>query len=966
MASDFSNRVIGVLVERTHDIVDAAEAIIRGGGVFMPIDKSYPKDRIDYMMQDAGASLLLSSDIPKGQGCLDWGDRDMDDPAMILYTSGTSGRPKGVVHTRRSIEAMIADTMQIAPMGPGNNVAIVAGFTFIASQFLIFTALKHGAAIHIVDEATKQDFDLLYSYINEHDIDIIFLPPTIAAVMIEEYDMQGITILSAGDKLRGFNAKHPCELYNMYGSTEGVIVTAGKINGKEPDISIGKPLEGIDVRIVDEQMNDVPEGEVGELIYSGPIQAREYLNLPEQTAQKWFFGADGRRWFRMGDRVRRKADGNLYYVGRTDNMVKIRGFRVETGEVERQISRVVLSAEIAVVMRTVHGIDHLVCFYEDKEEIDIAAVKEEIGKTLAGYMIPDIWVRLAHLPRNSNGKVVRRELPVPASGTDKLSVVFNEVEMRIVEAAKLIIGDTISLDDNFFECGGTSLGAIRLATQLKTMGIHITGSKIMQLKVLRLVAKEAGVDYERLWTPEQYREICDSFAKRGETIRKVLPLSTEQEDILLRYLMHPDSTAYRHVFMLKLDSRVDKDILRSVINEVSDRYQVLRSAIVIHHKSPFQQIITDRRVPLDVFTDSDQEDIRYVKSLYQQYMHTPYDPEISSLMRLGYVPFADGTSFLLVLVNNVSVSMDIARHTIHDVMDGLCRHYPEDVSMTGWRDLAALALNNEKHNEKGRGDIEIPKPADNGLIRTFSPLRHGKPSVTFIHTGNTGSDAYYRLADKIGEDCAFAVIEPYNLFHQNDIQHGIKAIAAKYVEILRDYQPEGPYILGGWCYGGVVAHEMAYQLQTMGEEVRHLMMFDSHALTDDKLTSMAKDMQGTVNREYFETCPLFEDLRGQGLLEAMVNNSAQVCYDLLHHRPSMFHGAVTYFKPLRTPVAATGKALEYWKKMMEFDAGNYENFCDRNLLHIIHTPHEHDLMMDDESLAITVPVIKSIINASET
>jgi len=962
MAFDFSNKVVGVLVERTHDIVDAAEAILGGGGIFMPIDKDYPKDRIDYMMQDAGAALLLTTDIPQGKGRLDWGGRDLDDPAMILYTSGTSGRPKGVVHTRRSIEAMIANTLQVVPMGSENNVAIIAGFTFIASQFLIFTALKQNAAIHIVDEATKQDFDLLYHYLKEHRIDIVFLPPTLATVMVEEYDMRGISILSAGDKLRNFNAKYPCELYNMYGSTEGVIVTAGKINGDEPIISIGKPLEGIDVRIVDEQMHDVPEGDVGELIYSGPIQAREYLNLPEQTAEKWFAGTDGKRWFRMGDRVRREAEGNLYYVGRTDNMVKIRGFRVETGEVERQISRAVPSAEIAVVMRTVHGIDHLVCFYEDKEEMDTVAVKTAIEISLAEYMIPDIWMRMNRLPRNANGKVVRRKLPTPASGTDKLSVVFNEVEMRVIEAARLIVGGTLSLDDNFFECGGTSLGAIKLATQLKTMGIHITGSKIMELKMLRLVAQNAKVDYERLWTPEQYREICDSFASRGETVQKVLPISTEQEDILLRYLMHPDSTAYRNVFMLKLDSQVDEFVLRNAINGISDRCEVLRSAIVIHHKAPFQQTITDRRVPLDVFNNTEKENITFVKSLYQQYMHTPYDPEVSSLMRLGYVPLGDGTSFLLVLVHNVSATISIARQTIHDIMDELCRHYPEDVSITGWRDLTALALRNGNKEEQRIRDVEIRKPVDNGLIRTYSPLQPGKPSVTFVHTGNTGSDAYYRLADKIGKDCAFSVIEPYNLFHQDDIKHGIKAIAAKYVDILRNYQSEGPYILGGWCYGGVVAHEMACQLQEMGKEVRHLIMFDSHALTDDKLTSMAKEMQATVNREYFETCPLFEELRGQGLLEAMVNNSTQVCYDLLHHTPSVFRGNVTYFKPLQTPMAAKGKVLDYWKKMMEFDAGNYEHYCNRNLLHIINTPHEHDLMMDDESFVITIPAIKSILN----
>jgi len=964
MAFDCSGKVVGVLVGRTHDIVDAAEAVIRGGGVFMPIDKEYPQDRIDYMMKDAGASMLLTDGIPKGEGRLEWGNRDMDAPAMILYTSGTSGRPKGVVHTRRSIEAMIETTLQVVPIESGCNVAVVAGFTFIASQFLIFTALKQRAAIHIVDDATRQDFDLLYNFFRERRINVVFLPPAIATVMAEEYDMRGITMLSAGDKLRKFNAKYPCELHNMYGSTEGVIVTAGKIVGGDSNISVGRPTEGTEVRIVDEQMNNVPDGEVGELIYCGAIQAKEYLNLPEQTAQKWFIAENGRRWFRMGDRVRREADGRIFYVGRTDNMVKIRGFRVETGEVERQISLAVPSAELAVVMRTVHGIDHLVCFYEDNTEMDVASVKEKIKRTLAEYMIPDIWLRLKCLPRNTNGKVMRSELPVPSSGADKLSVIFNEVEMRIVEAAKLVLGDTISLDDNFFDCGGTSLGAIRLATLLKTMGIHITGSRIMQLKLLRSVASDAKVDYKRLWSPEQYREICDSYSQRGENIQKVLPLSTEQEDILLRYLMHPDSTAYRNVFMLKLDSQVSEEVLRNAIGTATLRYEELRASIAIHHKAPFQQIITNRSVPLDLFSDSENASLIYAKKLYQQYMHTPYDPETSSLMRLGYVPLGDGTSFLLILVNNISASMSVARRAIHDIMDELCRHYPEDVSMAGWRDLTSLALSNVIPGEKSNGDTPIQKPIDNGLIRSYSPLQHGKPSVVFVHTGNTGSDAYFRLADKIGKDCAFAVIEPYNIFHQNDIRHGIGAIARKYVEILRDYQPEGPYILGGWCYGGVVAHEMACQLQTMGENVTHLFLFDSHALTDDNLTSMAKDMQKNVNRQYFETSPLFEDMRGQGLLEAMVKNSAQVCYDLLHHRPSVFHGAVTYFKPMQTPLAATGKALDYWRKMMEFDAGNYENFCDRHQLNIINTPHEHDLMMDDESLTITVPAIKGAIKGN--
>ncbi len=981
---DAQNCVVAVLVPRTVDIIIGLQVARACGGVFMPMDDAYPTERINYMLRDADARYLLTTKELWNEKGLDFkleNVRFFDAPlptshtslispepsllsaSLILYTSGTTGNPKGVVHTTKSIDAIVKSTLQIAPVKEDDNIAIFAGFTFIASQFLIYTALQKGASLHIIDEVTKQDIERLHQYLKDHHIDYVFLPPTLATVLVEEYDMRGIVILSAGDKLRNFKPKYPCQLYNMYGSTEGVIVIAGQVQGDEETVPLGKPMEGIELRIVDENLKDVSEGENGELIYAGDIQAKEYLNLPEQTAEKWFVDTDGRRWFRMGDRVRRTADGTIYYVGRTDNMVKIRGFRVETGEVERQISAVCPRAIFAVVMRNVHGIDHLVCFYESSESINEEQIKNDISLSLASYMIPDIWVRMKALPRNANGKVVRNQLPTPTVANDKLSTIFNEVEMRVVEAAKLIIGQTFSLDDNFFDCGGTSLGAIKLATQLKTMGIRISASKILELKYLRAVAEQATVDYERMWTPEQYREIRESFAQRGETIQKVLPLTTEHEDLLYRYLMHSDSTAYRNVFILKMDSHIKESVLRDAIDHTSEKNEVLRSAIAIHHRALFQQVVTDRCLPLDsIPMPEGKQPLRMVKDVYQQLMHLPYDPEISSIIRFAYIPIHDGTSYLLCLVHNVSASMNIARRALFDVMTCLSEHNPDDASISSWRDLIELALSNSTDDKVLAKTSSTPFPTGEGmekspLIRTYSPLQPNKPAVTFVHTGNTGSDAYYHLADKIGPYCSFAVLEPYNLFHSDDIQHGIKAIARKYIEILRNYQSEGPYILGGWCYGGVVAHEMACQMQEQGLEVKHLFMFDSHALAENRLVSMAKNMFGTVNRKYFEECPLFEDLRGQGLLDAMVRNCSQVTYDLAHHVPSHFEGSVTYFKPMQIPLAATGKSKEYWEEMMKFDAGNFENYCNREKMEIIHTPHEHDLMMDDESLAITVPKI---------
>lgn len=981
---------VGVKVPYSKDIMVHAIAIHKLGAVYVPIDNDYPDDRVQYMRQDSTQ------------------EKHDSEVAMIIYTSGTTGRPKGVVHTHKSLMAIVHWLVphpgeewldsQPTPMSPDTRCGIVTGFSFLGTTIMLFSTLAAGGTLYFANTVERLDMASMYQFLQRNSITHIFMSSSLGMAMVEAYDTTGTLICVGGEKLRGFKSKAGQKLLNIYGSTEGAMVCNAYVSGTEQDIPIGKTCPGVITRIVEAspdpskggEIVDVKQGEIGELIYSADFMAREYLHLPEQTAAKWqthlqpsLVGRENIRYYHTGDRVRQDAEGNIYCLGRTDNMVKVRGYRVETGEVERQISLVVPNTELVVVLRRVHGIDHLVCFYQAPEEWDTTVVKVEVSKRLAEYMVPDIWVRMDKFPRNTNGKVIRGELCVPSTNGDKLSAIYNEVEMRVVEAAKFVLGEIISLDDNFFECGGTSLGAIKLATQLKLMGIHTTGSKIMQLKVLRKVAAEAQVDYERLWTPEQWQEIHNSFASRGEHIQKVLPLQTETEDELIRYLMHPDSPMDKSVFVLQVDSILDTEYLQEAIRKGAMENDNIRSSLVIHHHLPFQIAITDRIPKLQVINSDSDNLLPEAITTFNRLMHSPYDPETDCIIDYTYLKGKQGKSYIFVSVNYTGKYLQDIRCGLLTSLTELASHYSGDTSIRDWCILLEQSLQSPSNSPKKKSEgTQLTLPQNNGLIRVYTPLAPSeplqpsetrqmrmKPSVVFIHTGNTGSDAYYRLADKIGDCCAFSVIEPYNLFHQDDIQHGIKAIAKKYIEILRDYQPQGPYILGGWCYGGIVAHEMACQLQAMGETVSHLIMFDSHALAqptsstspEPSLTSMAADMMGDVNREYFETSPLFQDLREQGLLEAMVRNSAQVSYDMLHHTPSLFHGPVTYFKPLQTPMAATGKALEYWKKMMEFDAGNYENYCDRNQLHIYNTPHEHDLMMDDESLSITVPIIKKLL-----
>ena len=313
------------------------------------------------------------------------------------------------------------------------------------------------------------------------------------------------------------------------------------------------------------------------------------------------------------------------------------------------------------------------------------------------------------------------------------------------------------------------------------------------------------------------------------------------------------------------------------------------------------------------------------------------------------------------MTSHVAFSKAQVRKYIARIMSVLEEKYPDDKSIHEWcKILDGTLTDNLTENTKPVKESKLRKldrPISNIPPEICIYSKNSGSHITFIHTGNTGSEAYYRLADRIRDKISFSVIEPFNLYHIEKATYGIPNIAKRYIEILKRHQPEGPYILGGWCYGGMIAHEMACQLQNAGEDVKYLFMLDSHAITDETLRNMANNMFAASGREYFETSPLFADLREAGMLEAMIINSEHVYHDMATHVPSFFSGSVTYFKPDVVPAESSGNARKYWEMMMTFQAGNYERFCSRELFRIIHTPHEHDLMMDDPSLDIIVPEI---------
>lgn len=992
---------VAVYVPYTKDIMLGAVAALRTGCIFIPFDEAYPEKRLEYMLEDSETTAILTtralweskrlhfpeervicldesfhpmsgeetgmnqggSDFPSAPQSPDFGD---EDPAMLLYTSGTTGKPKGVLHTHRML-LHIADCAKVHPdavMNADTRSGIMSSFPFVATMMFLIGPLLKGGTVCIAPEVARKDMGYLYQFIREMHITHIFLPSGLAAIMAEDYDLKGVSVFAAGEKLRNF---HPCSpdnvLINLYGSTEVCPIISKKIHGNEERILVGKPYRNTKAMIVDEELQPVGPGVAGELIVSNDYMSCGYHKLPALSAEKWFV-LNGMRWYHTGDRATCTADGDFDILGRTDNMVKLSGFRIETGEVEAQINRAVSQldrtdvGQVVVVVKNLNGTDHLSCYYEANHELDKNAVKAEIANYLAEYMIPDVWVRLDALPRNLNGKVMRNELPNPKRERKNTGLIDSVVLFRVLTTAEDVLEtDThIGPDERFTDVGGTSLIAMKYAIALRSQGIKITGKQILQYNTFRKIADVADVAYEQLWGQEEYEAIQRDFALRGERIEKVLPIDNWQDEMLFRQLISPDSHSYRNVVFLQVDSIINEQYLREALDIIARENEQLRSAIVFHGTPVIQQVITDRRIPLEMM-DSPVYDSHTLGKLRDSLYNVPIDLQYSCLMKMVCL-HANQRSFLFVLTHNIAVSQRQLRHYLSRLMRVLAVHYPDDVSISGWAEMLELGMDEDEPDvTEGRTPVAIRKDTPSEIC-VYSA--NDGPKIVFVHTANTGSDAYYQLADRIGDTMSFAVIEPYNLYHPDDVRHSIRDIASNYVRILKEYQPNGPYILGGWCYGGVVAHEMACQLRKAGEEVQHLIMLDSHALDNNHLREMSNGMFSEINIEYFETCPLFAELREAGMLEAMVRNAVNVADDLTHHIPSFFDGDVTYFKPDQIPAGVTGDNLKYWAKMMEFEAGNYENYCDKTKLHIVHTPHEHDLMMDDASLNIIVPELYKI------
>jgi amino acid adenylation domain-containing protein len=502
---------VGILLERSVNFVVAVLGIIKAGGTYVPLDGTYPKQRLQFMLEDADVRLLLT-ERNQPQVATDATEvvyldhaaellanvsrenpenvNQAEDLAYVMYTSGSTGQPKGVAVTHRAINRLVRNT-EYVKLESSDRVGQTSNVSFDGATFEIWGALLHGATLVVLPKETVLSPLELKREIAKRKISVMFLTTALFNQMAQSVPEAFASLRylifggEASDALavkRVVERGKPQHLVNGYGPTEGTtFTTTYEVNEVTPGhaLPIGRPLSNTEVWVLDRQGHLAPAGVTGELYIGGDGIAREYLGRPDLTAERFvphpFSNEPGARLYRTGDLVRYMSDGNIVFLKRMDHQVKVRGFRVELGEIEAALNQYwAISESVVIDNDDLPGGTRLIAYIVPEEGVEPASAElyAFLKEKIPSYMIPSIFVTLKEIPLTPNGKVNRAELPVPQMSEDGASANFvaprSPLEETLAEIWRETLGVAqIGVESNFFDLGGHSLMATRVVTQIR-------------------------------------------------------------------------------------------------------------------------------------------------------------------------------------------------------------------------------------------------------------------------------------------------------------------------------------------------------------------------------------------------------------------------------------------------------------------------------------------------------------------
>jgi amino acid adenylation domain-containing protein len=606
---------IGIAVERSLDLVIATLATMKAGAAYVPLDPSYPMDRLAFMAADAGIPLLLTQQalavdlapLAPAQICLDadWptiahesdarlsGVIDPESAAYVIYTSGSTGKPKGVSVPHRALASFLASMAAEPGFHASDRLLAVTSLSFDIAGLELFLPLTTGGSVEIASRAATTDGAALARIIDERAITVMQATPSTWRLLLDaDWPGAAIKILVGGEavprELVNRLVPRAASVWNMYGPTETTIWSCvQRLDLGDGAVLIGRPIANTQVYVLDAAGGPVPIGVPGELYIGGEGVALGYLDRPELTAER-FVGSPfvaGARLYRTGDLCRFRANGALEFLSRLDFQVKIRGFRVELGEIEAAIASHPAARQVVVVAREdTPGDRRLVAYLVVESEIPAADLRALLKQTLPDYMIPSAFVTLAALPLTANGKIDRRALPAPDAVTIEAKA---HVAPRgpVEEALAGIFADVlkipdVSADADFFELGGHSLLAAQVKARLAaTFQVEIPLAAMFEAPtVAALAARIASAmsSGRGLAAPPLTRGRHGSYG----------PLSFGQERLWFLAQLEPDDRSYNMPIGVRFEGALDRVALAAALRELTRRHEVLRTTMAVVDQRP--------------------------------------------------------------------------------------------------------------------------------------------------------------------------------------------------------------------------------------------------------------------------------------------------------------------------------------------------------------------------------------------
>ncbi len=681
---------VGTCVERSPEMVVAILAILKAGGAYVPLDPGYPAERLAFLLRDSGARVLVAGEglaerfggfggeVVEPAHSPPAGGSEGDDArlsvgvspehlAYVIYTSGSTGEPKGTEVPHRAFPGFF-DGVGYARFDGGEVLLQHSSVSWDALTLELWPALLTGGRC-VLYEGTTPELPRLAETVRRHGVTTLWLPSGLFNVVVDGAPelLRGVRqLLVGGEAVDAAHARRALELHpelrlvNGYGPSECTVFAAcwpvpAGFDG--PTLPIGRPVGDRRVYVLDAALEPVPVGVPGELCVGGPATARGYLGRPGLTAERFVpdpFGRDpGARMYRSGDRVRWRRDGTLEFMGRADRQVKVRGFRVETGEVEAALARHPAVREAAVVARDdAAGVKRLVAYVVPAGALDPEEVREHVRAALPEYMVPGALVVLDALPLTRNGKLDGRALPAPAWEGEGRFVAPRTPDEEILAGiwAEVLGVERVGARDDFFALGGHSLAATRVLSRVaKALGAEVPLRALFEAPTLggfaaRVAAARGGAAAAGL-------PPIASVRREGP-----LPLSFAQERLWFVEQLRPGGSTYAMASRVLLSGALDAGALRRALEEIVRRHEALRTVFAAVDGRPEQVVLPPAPLALEPEDLSALPDAGRGAELDRRVRETalrPFDLERGPLFRVRLLRLAADEHLLFVGMHHV-------------------------------------------------------------------------------------------------------------------------------------------------------------------------------------------------------------------------------------------------------------------------------------------------------------------------